>query len=202
MSARSHRLPPAVLTPAVEAHRAVAAAVKDGRLPPLGACWVTGCGEVAREYHHWSYLPEHRLAVVGLCVACHGKVHASEIPEPLTGLYRARRTQAKRVVRYDDLDELGKLIRDARGPATQAEFAARLGVRQSVLSAVEIGSTNASLSLIGRLIRFGLDELALFRAAVERTMRHEDALLSSSAHPARPATSAAGEPTTTLVVSA
>jgi len=69
----------------------------------------------------------------------------------------------------DELDALGKLIRDARGDVPQDKFAERLGIKQSQLSAVECGAINASLVLIGRLIRdFGIDESELTRAAVAR----------------------------------
>lgn len=78
------------------AQRAVGEAMKAGELRYPTTCCV--CGVDARplndtrnpprwtvQYHHWSYLPEHRLDVVPLCMSCHRQVHCGSIPDPTSG---------------------------------------------------------------------------------------------------------------------
>lgn len=91
------------------AHAAVTSAIKDGRLRHADAC--EACGSVQRYaiiaragkmerratvvWHHWSYLPMHWLDVIGLCTACHRRLHAGLIPEPRTGrVYQPPPSQA------------------------------------------------------------------------------------------------------------
>lgn len=70
------------------AHSAVRKAIIDGVLPRPETC--EECGRKASRanvvvYHHWSYLPEHRLDVIPLCSCCHIRLHAGHFPEPRTG---------------------------------------------------------------------------------------------------------------------
>lgn len=60
----------------VRAHHAVKYAVSKRYLPPVKDCKCAECGKQAQHYHHWSYLPEHRLDVIPLCTKCHKKVHS------------------------------------------------------------------------------------------------------------------------------
>jgi hypothetical protein len=53
------------------AKAAVQRAVKKGALPHISEQECSGCGDVAREYHHESYAKEHQLDVVPLCKMCH-----------------------------------------------------------------------------------------------------------------------------------
>lgn len=71
----------------------VARAIGRGELPPASACSKCGTGGVvfingasSVQYHHWSYLPEHALDVMPLCIACHRKVHRGLAPDPTTGV--------------------------------------------------------------------------------------------------------------------
>lgn len=59
------------------AREAVKHAVQVGKIPSATTCTCELCGSKARAYHHWSYLPEHRLDVIPLCPKCHSKVHQS-----------------------------------------------------------------------------------------------------------------------------
>lgn len=59
-----------------EAHKAVQIAVQRRDLDPIDTQLCTSCGKQAQHYHHWSYLPEHQLDVIALCVSCHKKEHA------------------------------------------------------------------------------------------------------------------------------
>lgn len=78
-----------------DAHIAVGRAVVDGLLvehPP--ACTVCGTagyrqnGRWSVVYHHHSYEVEHHLDVVAVCWVCHGRIHAGQLPEPVTGVHR------------------------------------------------------------------------------------------------------------------
>ena len=60
-----------------KANHAVDAAIKIGLLVRTRFC--SNCGkEGETEAHHRSYAPEHRLAVLWLCQACHSAEHYSE----------------------------------------------------------------------------------------------------------------------------
>lgn len=54
---------------------AVNNAVRDGKLPPIQEQKCQHCDSCADHYHHWSYLPEHRLDVIPLCKDCHIALH-------------------------------------------------------------------------------------------------------------------------------
>ena len=54
------------------AHKAVKSAIKSGKLPPISTRKCK-CSKQAKQYHHWSYLPEHWLDVEAVCVPCHNK---------------------------------------------------------------------------------------------------------------------------------
>lgn len=58
-----------------KAREAVIYAVKIGRLPRVSTLKCQDCGESAREYHHWSYEPEHWLDVIPLCKNHHSARH-------------------------------------------------------------------------------------------------------------------------------
>lgn len=92
-------------TPQRAAHNAVSKAICDGVLARPTECtichsdgWVTRPANQYRQayqtftlrYHHWSYLPEHQLDVVPVCGLCHRRVHTGHLPEPKTGLIRAK----------------------------------------------------------------------------------------------------------------
>ena len=78
------------------AYRTLHEAIAFGVLPRAATKSCQVCGESAKHWHHHSYLPEHHLAVVALCIPCHSAVHFGKIPEPLTGELRtgARRRTA------------------------------------------------------------------------------------------------------------
>lgn len=69
------------------AQQAVKYAVRVGKLPKVETCLCKFCGEQAEAYHHWSYLPEHKLDVIPLCTMCHNRLHkdmdASALPSVL-----------------------------------------------------------------------------------------------------------------------
>ena len=95
----SARLPEECAQAAAQA--AVSSAIREGRLQRASQCSICGVGGrwITVQYrsgrapgarwsiqmHHWSYLPEHRLDVVGLCVSCHRRVHTGNLAEPSTG---------------------------------------------------------------------------------------------------------------------
>lgn len=58
-----------------KAHAKVRDAIKAGRIPRADTLICNRCGSQARDYHHWSYLPEHWLDVEPLCRNCHLKHH-------------------------------------------------------------------------------------------------------------------------------
>ena len=75
----------------------------------------------------------------------------------------------------EDLDELGAMLRRARGAPgepdhrSQEAVAAELGIVQSYLSAIERGSVNVDAEMLERFERvLGLDLAALTRAASAR----------------------------------
>lgn len=69
----------------------------------------------------------------------------------------------------EDLDELGAMIRTARGGRSQDVVAAELDLPQSRLSAIERGAVNVDAAMLERLERvLGLDLAALTRAAAAR----------------------------------
>lgn len=80
-----------------------------------------------------------------------------------------------------ELDELGALIRAARQARglTQDELAPRLGIVQSVLSAIESGRRGTvPAALIARLVdELGLDAVTVLQAAARRS----DAAVSPAA---------------------
>lgn len=51
--------------------------VKQGNLPSVETffCSNPNCIQTAKEYHHWSYAPDHKLSVIPLCGQCHRRVH-------------------------------------------------------------------------------------------------------------------------------
>jgi len=55
----------------VRARAAVNSAVRAGKMVPAKFLHCVRCENEAAEYHHWSYLPEHRLEVIPLCKQCH-----------------------------------------------------------------------------------------------------------------------------------
>lgn len=57
------------------AKREVLNAVRRGDLPPIASQQCRDCGKQAQHYHHWSYLREHWLDVIPLCIKCHKAVH-------------------------------------------------------------------------------------------------------------------------------
>ncbi|MGR3292500.1 MAG: hypothetical protein ACUZ9M_00625 [Candidatus Scalindua sp.] len=59
-----------------KAGSAVQDAVKVGRLPSVCSLKCS-CGEQAKEYHHPSYAPEHRLDVIAMCFSCHRKLRVT-----------------------------------------------------------------------------------------------------------------------------
>jgi hypothetical protein len=63
------------------AHAAVHKAIRDGRLPPLGAC--EGCGGAASDRHHPDY--SQPLYVIEVCRGCHKRIHNGSLAEPRTG---------------------------------------------------------------------------------------------------------------------
>jgi hypothetical protein len=81
------------VNPQRAAHAAVSRAVAAGRLVRRNACLV--CLRGPTQFHHWSYLPEHRLDVVELCRSCHDRVHRGLMVEPLLGTYRTGPCQAQ-----------------------------------------------------------------------------------------------------------
>jgi len=72
-------------TSAIAAYEAVKAAVARGDLPPVITVACAHCGAPARNYHHWSYEPAHRLDVIPLCRKCHTLAHNSKIDIPVPG---------------------------------------------------------------------------------------------------------------------
>lgn len=58
-----------------KAHVAVQVAVGKGLLPKIGTQLCENCGNVAQNYHHWSYEREHWLDVIPLCCKCHNGIH-------------------------------------------------------------------------------------------------------------------------------
>lgn len=64
------------------AKNAVMHAVAKGTLPRVTARLCVVCGEQAKNYHHWSYAPEHWLDVIPVCVRCHKMIHTGEISIP------------------------------------------------------------------------------------------------------------------------
>lgn len=84
------------------AHKAVAKAIETGTLPPPRTCKLCGVAgspfvhgrhspATRVRYHHWSYLPEHRLDVAPLCDSCHKQVHRGHLPDPTSGVIWAHR---------------------------------------------------------------------------------------------------------------
>lgn len=75
-----------------------------------------------------------------------------------------------------DLDDLGQMIRDARGSRSQAEFAALLGIGQSHLSSLETGNEGGGLD-VGLIVllsdEYGLDAGKLAAAASARKNRRK-----------------------------
>jgi hypothetical protein len=63
------------LFPKYAANRAVATEKRHGRMLPATAYKCHGCDRQAMDYHHTSYDPESRLAVVPLCRSCHQLAH-------------------------------------------------------------------------------------------------------------------------------
>lgn len=57
------------------AKRAVAHAVKTGRLPPALSLKCNRCDSIAGHYHHNSYARDKRLDVEPLCTKCHATHH-------------------------------------------------------------------------------------------------------------------------------
>ena len=57
----------------IRAHSAVARAIKAGILPYPNSL-ICSCGEIAQHYHHPSYVPEHWLDVVPVCIPCHNSL--------------------------------------------------------------------------------------------------------------------------------
>lgn len=63
------------------ARRAVQMAIENGSLLRASThqCANPDCGQQAKEYHHWSYEPQHRLSVIPLCQSCHRRLHRNLI---------------------------------------------------------------------------------------------------------------------------
>ena len=59
-----------------DAYSAVYRAVSSGVIPAVSTLTCAYCGKAAEHYHHWSYLPEHRLDVIPVCAECHKKIHS------------------------------------------------------------------------------------------------------------------------------
>lgn len=59
-----------------EAQWTLSNAIRDKKITRGVICEHCQDMDVAIQGHHWSYLPEHRLDVVWLCVTCHGKEHS------------------------------------------------------------------------------------------------------------------------------
>lgn len=53
------------------ARQAVWNAIRAGQLPHPDTLQCHYCPKQAEQYHHWSYLPEHWLDVIPVCVPCH-----------------------------------------------------------------------------------------------------------------------------------
>ena len=61
---------------ALQAHKAVSAAVRDGKLTPPSTCQVRGCRRRKRLHaHHSSYHPRRRMLVVWMCAQHHKATH-------------------------------------------------------------------------------------------------------------------------------
>ena len=58
-----------------QAIQAVRSAIDHFRLKPVSDCLCAKCGMTAKEYHHWSYNPEHWTNVIPLCKVCHTGLH-------------------------------------------------------------------------------------------------------------------------------
>jgi hypothetical protein len=50
-------------------------AIESGAIPPVSELSCRYCGNVARHYHHPSYLLENWLVIVPVCTKCHGLIH-------------------------------------------------------------------------------------------------------------------------------
>jgi hypothetical protein len=61
--------------PEYAANRAIATEKRHGRMLHATAYKCHACNKQARLYHHTSYLPGDRLAVVPLCDSCHRKAN-------------------------------------------------------------------------------------------------------------------------------
>ncbi len=59
----------------VKAQHTVNHAIEDGNLPRPNTQLCHYCPKPAQQYHHWSYLPEHWLDVVPVCIKCHNSIH-------------------------------------------------------------------------------------------------------------------------------
>lgn len=67
--------------------RALQTAVNCGRLQRGTRCQAAGCSsEKSIEGHHWSYAPEHHLAVLWVCAAHHRQGHARGFIVPAAGI--------------------------------------------------------------------------------------------------------------------
>lgn len=62
------------------AHKAVTAAIREGRMYPAKDFKCQGCNTQANEYHHESYDPADWLRVVPLCRKCHINHHSGKRP--------------------------------------------------------------------------------------------------------------------------
>ncbi len=69
------------------AKRAVDLAQRKGA-PKPNQFLCASCGEIAEEFHHWSYEEQHRLSVVPVCRRCHRSHHFTE-PNTAFGQNRA-----------------------------------------------------------------------------------------------------------------
>lgn len=60
-----------------QAVNAVNTAIASGRMPRADTRDCAKCDKSAKEYHHWSYEPEHWLDVIPLCRSCHRLIHTA-----------------------------------------------------------------------------------------------------------------------------
>lgn len=65
------------------AHKAVATAVRQGKLIPAKSLKCCACDKQAQGYHHVSYHPDDHLNVVPLCKSCHNKADRGNLATPL-----------------------------------------------------------------------------------------------------------------------
>ena len=62
---------------ALQAHKAVSVAVREGKLTPPSSCQVQGCRRRKRLHaHHRSYHPKCRLKVIWMCAQHHKSIHS------------------------------------------------------------------------------------------------------------------------------